>query len=124
MKLRRGRTERERGEGASQTWKVDEKEKEKGNWVSQEKRERANKGGQLSKSAQQHSSHSCSDPGSERREVQPTKGENNKNTTNSLFLFSPLVNNLKTPWEGKGTGRKRHQRASAAKDGFGLWRAE
>lgn len=89
MKLRRGRTERERGEGASQTWKVDEKEKEKGNWVSQEKRERANKGGQLSKSAQQHSSHSCSDPGSERREVQPTKEETIRTQQIAFFRFLP-----------------------------------
>lgn len=86
---RGGRTKSERGEGASESRREGEGKRET---VRVRRRERrAGKGGQLRKSAQKRSSHSCSDPGWEGK-FSSAGGEKKKKHIRNSFFFSHFFN--------------------------------
>lgn len=102
---KRGWTESEQGEGASETGKVDPKEKESEKLRESVEKRRAEKG-KGSEPAQKHSSHNCSDPGWE-KEVQPQHEKQNPEILFFFFFsFFSGRRNLKIPRRGKRTGRK------------------
>lgn len=101
---KRGWTESERGEGASETGKVDQKEKESEKLSESVEKRRAEKG-KGSEPAQKHSSHNCSDPGWERRSNLGTRNRTQK-FYSFFFSFFSGRRNLKIPRRGKRAGRK------------------